>query len=136
MNKVFSSLLLSFALALGCAGAQAGDEAAAPTDRYLSLEPDLVVNLSGEDGMPHYLKAGVQLYVRTAADASVVETHMPLIRDRLIHYLGGRDVDVVSDVAQREDLRLSALEMLQRVLLKQVGSVTLAGLYFDDFITQ
>jgi len=86
--------------------------------------------------MPHYLKAGIELYVSSAVDAATVETHMPLIRDRLIRYLGGRDIEEVSDVARREDLRLGALEMLQKVLLQQTGSVTLAGLYFDDFITQ
>lgn len=136
-TPVFLVTLLILCLGFATAPVLAGDEEGEkPGARYMPLQPEIIVNLSGEDGFPHYLKVGINLYVLSRIEANRVDTHMPMIRDRLIHYFGGLDVKAVSDVAQREDLRFGALQMLQKALLLRTSSVTISNLFFSDFQTQ
>ncbi|GAB0149834.1 flagellar basal body-associated FliL family protein [Marichromatium gracile] len=136
MKNAVTQLALVLTLVLGLAQLQpvaAQDEPF--TDNYIAIDPALIVNLAGES-RTRFLKVGIDLYVRTAEAADAVNTHMPLIRDRLISYFAGRTVDEVSALDQRDALRLGALKAVQEGLLEQAGTFAVDGLYFGSFIIQ
>ncbi|MFP4243804.1 MAG: flagellar basal body-associated protein FliL [Ectothiorhodospira sp.] len=102
---------------------------------YIPLEPALVVNLDNPR-RAQYLQIQAQLYVETAEDAAQVEKHMPVIRDRLITFFGGRDPENVQKASNRETLRNEALARLQETMQDLADSQTISNLYFTGFIVQ
>ncbi len=112
-----------------------GKEAAAAYPGYLALTPPIVVNLAS-DRRTKYLKLDIQFYLETSHDAELVTTHMPLLRDRLINLLGGRQPDQLMSADAREQLRTEVLEKLRATLTEQTGAPAISALYFTDFIIQ
>ncbi|MBK1691647.1 flagellar basal body-associated FliL family protein [Ectothiorhodospira mobilis] len=102
---------------------------------YLPLEPALVVNLDNPR-RPQYLQIQAQFYVETAEDAAKLEKHMPVVRDRLITFFGGRDPEAVQKASNRETLRSEALARLQETMQEITGSQAVSNLYFTGFIVQ
>ncbi|NKN33926.1 flagellar basal body-associated FliL family protein [Marichromatium bheemlicum] len=136
MKNAVTQLVLVLALVLGLAPLQSAVAQDEPfTENYIAIDPALIVNLASER-RTRFLKVGIELYVRTAEAAEVVNTHMPLVRDRLITYFAGRSVEEVSAVEERDALRLGALKAVQEVLLERAGVFAVDGLYFGSFIIQ
>ncbi|WP_017941007.1 MULTISPECIES: flagellar basal body-associated protein FliL [unclassified Thioalkalivibrio] len=101
---------------------------------YVTLEP-VVVNMEAAD-RGRYLQASIQLEGNTPEDARAIREHIPAVRDRLIHILGGRSPDSLTGSGAREDLRVQATEELNELLEEITGSPRIAALYFSDFIRQ
>ncbi|AFL73235.1 flagellar basal body-associated FliL family protein [Thiocystis violascens] len=127
----FLTLILCLPPTLG----QASEEKAGAYPGYLAIEPSLVVNLAGER-KTRYLRVEIQCYLDTAQDAERVTLHMPLIRDRLITLLGGRDADQIMSTEARDRLRAELLEKLRETLTEVAGAPTIRELYFTGFIIQ
>ena len=66
----------------------------------------------------------------------MVTLHMPLIRNRLITLLGGRESDQIMSAEAREQLRAELLANLRETMVKQTGTPTISALYFTGFIIQ
>lgn len=128
-------ITLALLTALGFAGKVDAAKKGADFSNYLALEPALVVNVANER-RAQFLQIRAELYVETPKDADLVNHHMPLIRDRLIMFFGGRAVDEVSAVENRESLREGALEVIRQTLIERAGSPGISGLYFTSFIIQ
>ncbi|WP_018878471.1 MULTISPECIES: flagellar basal body-associated protein FliL [unclassified Thioalkalivibrio] len=101
---------------------------------YVTLEP-VVVNMEAAD-RGRYLQASIQLEGHNLEDARAIREHIPAVRDRLIHILGGRSPDSLTGSGAREDLRNQATHELNELLEEITGSPRIAALYFSDFIRQ
>nr|WP_019570178.1 flagellar basal body-associated FliL family protein [Thioalkalivibrio sp. ALE11] len=121
-------LLVLLALATGPATAEDGDS------RYVTLD-SLVVNLE-DPGAARYLQTNIQLETASQEDADRVRDHMPAVRDRLIHVMGGRGPAEVRRSDGREALRDEAVEELRVILEELTGEPRIDALYFSNFIIQ
>ena len=74
--------------------------------------PNMIVNLSGSDGQPRYLRLSVQLELESAGDLSAVEAVMPRIVDQFQTYL--RELRV-KDLRGSTGLYRLQIELLSRV---------------------
>lgn len=132
----FFALLLGLIPLLGQAGGHGeGDAKGAAYPGYLALTPSLVVNLASAR-KTKYLRVDIQFYLDTAEDAERVTLHLPLIRNRLITLLGGRDADQIMSTEARDRLRAELLEKLRETLTEAAGAPTIRELYFTGFIIQ
>ncbi|WP_245740581.1 flagellar basal body-associated FliL family protein [Ectothiorhodospira marina] len=134
-------LLKALAMLL-LAGAPMGAWAAAPAaDKgetypgYIALDPPLVVNLDNPR-RAQFLQIKAQFYVETATDAEQVQRHMPVLRDRMITYFGGRDPEKVRGAQERERMRGEVLDQLRQAMEETTGAPCISSLYFTGFIVQ
>lgn len=102
---------------------------------YIAMDPPVVVNLANPT-RAQYLQMVVELQVGSAEDAGIVQAHMPVIRDTLIMFFGGRDPAEVRPVANREELRAEAMEAIREALETRSGRPAVEGLYFTSFLIQ
>ena len=107
------------------------ERAAAENATFLAM-PDMIVNLSSEDGQPRYLRLKVQLELDNEADKATVEAVMPRVIDQFQTYL--RELRV-------RDLRGSAgIYRLQSELLSRVNSaaypVRVQDVLFQEILIQ
>lgn len=94
--------------------------------------PNMIVNLSGPEGQPRYLRLSVQLEMETAEDMASVEAVMPRVVDQFQTYL--RELRV-------KDLRGSAgIYRLQMELLSRVNAasypVEVKDVLFQEILIQ
>jgi flagellar FliL protein len=94
--------------------------------------PDMIVNLSSDDGQPRYLRLSVQLELESEADKAAVEQVMPRVIDQFQTYL--RELRV-------QDLRGSAgIYRLQMELLSRVNAaaypVEVQDVLFQEILIQ
>ena len=130
------ALLLGLVPLFGQAGGHGeGDAKGAAYPGYLALEPALVVNLASER-RTKYLRVDIQFYLETSHDADLVTLHMPLIRNRMITLLGGRQADQIMSMEAREQLRAELLEKLRATMAEETGVPAISALYFTGFIIQ
>jgi len=102
---------------------------------YIALDPPLVVNLANPT-RAQYLQIVAELQVESPADAAAVQAHMPVIRDTLLVFFGGRDPAEVRPVENREELRAEALEAIRVALETRSGRPAVDALYFTSFLIQ
>jgi flagellar FliL protein len=119
----------------GHGGGGGGKDAAAAYPGYLELKPPLVVNLANER-RAKYLRIDLQFYLETSHDAELVTQHMPLLRDRMINLLGGRQADQIASAEAREQLRAELLAKLRETMTEKVGVAAIDAIYFTGFIIQ
>ncbi len=94
--------------------------------------PDMIVNLSSDDGQPRYLRLSVQLELQNESDVAAVEQVMPRVIDQFQTYL--RELRV-------QDLRGSAgIYRLQMELLSRVNAaaypVEVQDVLFQEILIQ
>jgi flagellar FliL protein len=102
---------------------------------YIPLDPPLVLNLTGGRGT-HFMQLSAQLAVGSPADAELVKTHMPVLRNAMILYLSGRDVETARSTREREVWRQELQAEIQAVLAELTGREPVRGLYFTGFVIQ
>lgn len=79
---------------------------------YFLQIPNMVVNLSGENGQPRYLKLSVQLELDSVSDQQAVEAVMPRVIDQFQTYL--RELRV-RDLRGSQGIYRLQMELLSRV---------------------
>ncbi|MEM6710081.1 MAG: flagellar basal body-associated FliL family protein [Pseudomonadota bacterium] len=118
---------------------EAGDAAmgAEPKLVYVELKPTFVTNFGPAD-TPRlmYLKADVALRVRGAVGFSATEAHAPALRNELVLLLSQLDEGSVTTTEGREDVRLEALDALNRVMEREEGEQLVEDILFTNFIVQ
>jgi len=107
------------------------DKGESATAAFLKI-PDMIVNLSSEDGQPRYLRLSVQLELASEADKATIEAVMPRVIDQFQTYL--RELRV-------RDLRGSAgIYRLQMELLSRVNAaaypVEVDDVLFQEILIQ
>jgi len=119
-------ILIPILLLAGAGGAYYMGRAA-----FLKI-PDMIVNLSSDDGQPRYLRLSVQLELKNDADKATIEAVMPRVIDQFQTYL--RELRV-------RDLRGSAgIYRLQMELLSRVNAaaypVEVNDVLFQEILIQ
>jgi flagellar protein FliL len=132
------ALLLGLSPSFGYAGGHGGggeEKGGAAFPGYVPLTPPLVVNLANKN-RAQFLRVDIQFFVETAQDAEALATYMPLLRDRMITLLGGRQADQLMSVQAREQLRAELLAKLRETMTEKAGIPAITAIYFTGFIIQ
>lgn len=136
---VLLTLLLGLSPTFGYAGGHGGgggeEKGGSAFPGYVPLTPPLVVNLASKN-RAQFLRVDIQFFVETAHDAEALATYMPLLRDRMITLLGGRQADQLMSVQAREQLRSELLAKLRETLTEKAGTPAITALYFTGLIIQ
>ncbi|MBI4031191.1 MAG: flagellar basal body-associated FliL family protein [Proteobacteria bacterium] len=116
----------------GGSGGDGHSKAADAGGAYFLQIPNMIVNLSSQDGQPRYLRLSVQLELANDADLKAVEAVMPRVVDQFQTYL--RELRV-------KDLRGSAgIYRLQVELLSRVNAaaypVEVKDVLFQEILIQ
>ncbi|ODS24144.1 hypothetical protein AB835_05285 [Candidatus Endobugula sertula] len=102
---------------------------------YVPVKPAFVVNYGGP-GKLKYLKLEISLRVKDTSASNATRHHMPLIRDYLVKVFS-RQMDEDIDTQQgKEQLRVSALEGVQNLLMEEDGEQGVTNLLFNSFVMQ
>ncbi len=136
MRTKSALLLFLWLLSFATIAQEEGEEVAAAIQPiYIPLQPPFVVNYGGA-GRLRYLKAELSVRVESAETADAVRHHMPYIRNNLV-LLFSRQTDADIDTQEgKENLRLSALETIQKLIETENGIGGVVDIYFENFIVQ
>lgn len=117
----------------------AGHPAAAATHKlpplYQPIEPPFIVNFE-DQGVLRYLQIGLSVMTRDKSIVDAVNNHMPQIRNDLILLFAGQKMETLSTHEGKEKLRNQAMEKVQAVLIKEIGSPGIEDIYFTAFVLQ
>ena len=102
---------------------------------YFPVKPAFVVNFQ-TGGRTRYLQVEVSLLTRDPETFSALQTHLPLIKNRLVLLFSGEVFAELQTNEGRELLRQKALAAVQEILLQEVGSEGVEQVLFTDFVMQ
>jgi len=136
MNKLIALMLLFFGLS-GYVVAEDDGAAAPAVSKYYGLKPAFVANF-GESGAKKLKFVKAEVSVRASSDAAIGEVmnHDALIRHQIVMLLSRQTENVISSSSGQEAVRIEALEVVQRALKEETGSVQIDDLLFTSFIVQ
>ena len=117
------------------AGDTVAEEAAPAPPLYLPLEPALVANFEGRNGMG-YLQASVEVMAREADVISAVQEHMPVVRNNLLMLLSSQTYADIDDRDGKERLREQSRQEINRVLAEHNVGGEIEAVYFTAFVVQ
>jgi len=112
------------------------EEEVANDYQYFQLEPDIITNYNKPGKRIGFVRITIDLMASSASDLALIETHEPLIRDKIIRIFGTLSEDVVKSTAEREDIRLRCLEEVNDMLKKETGEKPLEDLFFTKYLYQ
>jgi len=104
--------------------------------QYFQLEPDIITNYVKPGKRIGFVRITIDLMASSATDLALIETHEPLIRDKIIRIFGTLTEEVVKSTAEREDIRLRCLEEVNDMLKKETGEKPLEDLFFTKYLYQ
>lgn len=104
---------------------------------YFSIEKPFIVNfkIAGES-RARFMQVDITLVTRKQSIVDAVELHTPLIRNNLLMLLSSQEYIDLSTAEGKEEVRLSALESVQKILKAEVGEVGIENLLFTKFVMQ
>ncbi|MAA63222.1 MAG: flagellar basal body protein FliL [Alteromonadaceae bacterium] len=102
--------------------------------RYLTIEKPFIVTLTA-DGRQRYMQIFVAFQSRDQAALDAAETHMPLIRSRLLSLFGGQDFAAMQTVEGKQQLLADTLAAVNGVL-EQEGASPVDRILFENFVLQ
>jgi len=103
---------------------------------YFQLEPDIITNYVKPGKRIGFVRITIDLMSASAEDLALIETHEPLIRDKIIRIFGRLTEDVVKSTSEREEIRLLCLEEVNDMLKKETGEKPLEDLFFTKYLYQ
>ncbi|VAW92951.1 hypothetical protein MNBD_GAMMA22-550 [hydrothermal vent metagenome] len=82
---------------------------------YFLLKPDFVINFES-DGKANFLSVTIQLMARDSKPISVIETHMPVLRNNILLLLSAQKYDEVRTTEGKEKLRKDMLKIVKKII--------------------
>lgn len=130
----YLALLLSLLLFCNLSYAEDDEEGeeAKPSVEYISLKPDITVNLLGKR---HYLRTSAQLLAE-GENVDIVKANLPPLRHTLIIELSNLEPEKLLNIKKREKIRKGVVKALQKTLEEVAGKGELKDLYFTTFLVQ
>lgn len=121
-------------------GEQAADTAqpAKPTVRpamYFPIKPAFVVNFPSR-GKQRYLQADITVMTRDPDIFTAMQTHMPLVKNRMVLLLGGQVYEELQTDEGKELLRQKAREALDEIMQQELGKTGVEEVLFTNFVMQ
>ncbi|PKG97836.1 flagellar basal body-associated protein FliL [Paraglaciecola sp. MB-3u-78] len=102
---------------------------------YFSLEPDIVTNYLGSSARKlGFVRVSIELMLEDPDFLEAAEHHSPLMRAATIEVFGSQPEKKVKSLTGREDIRLSCLEKLQELMLKETGSKMIKDVIFTKYL--
>jgi flagellar FliL protein len=102
---------------------------------YFPIKPAFVVNFQSR-GRQRYLQTEVILMTRDPSMFTALQTHLPLIKNRLVMLLGGQVYEELQTNEGKELLRQQALDAVNDIMMQEVGSANIEQALFSDFVMQ
>ena len=112
------------------------DAAEAVDYQYFPLEPDIITNYIKPGKRIGYIRVTIELMVKTSSDYDAVDTHAPLIRDRIITILGEQTEASIKSFDERDVIRARCLEEVNKVLYEVTGKRPIKDLHFTKYLYQ
>lgn len=104
---------------------------------YFGLEPDIVTNyLSSSSRSLGYVRVTIELMLEDVDYLEAAEHHSPLMRATVIDIFGSQPEEKVKSLTGREDIRLSCLERLREIMMKETGSEMIKDVIFTKYLYQ
>ncbi|SFD08771.1 flagellar FliL protein [Thiohalospira halophila DSM 15071] len=101
---------------------------------YIEMGDPFTVNVNG--GGARFMQVGIQVMSRDPKAGDAVETHMPVIRDRINTILGSQNAEQVRTTEGKQQLRKAILEDMRKVLEERYGKPAIEEVYFTKFVIQ
>ncbi len=102
---------------------------------YFPIKPAFTVNFSSR-GRQRYLQVEVVVLTRNPEVFNAFQTHLPLVKNRLVMLFGGEIYDELQTDEGKELLRQKALEALQETIKQEVGLDGVEEVLFTNFVMQ
>ncbi|WP_148862338.1 flagellar basal body-associated FliL family protein [Marinobacter fonticola] len=101
---------------------------------YYSLDKPFIVTLASEERQ-RYMQIFVALQSRNQAALDAAQTHMPLLRSRLLTLFGAQDFQAMQTPEGKQALLEEALSTVNTVL-EQEGAEPIDHILFENFVLQ
>jgi|YNPMSStandDraft_1061717.scaffolds.fasta_scaffold00024_71 flagellar FliL protein len=98
----------------------------------VSLNKEILTNLSSEGSMFHYIKVSVSLEVVNDSAAKIIEADMPRVRDEIISVFNGTKISELSTPAGIEQVKAKIVQRLNSLLNAKIVRKVL----FTDMVVQ
>ena len=102
---------------------------------YVGMPRPFLFNLPGQ-GRSRIVEIKVQLMVRGSDDDVLIKKHIPLIEDALLTTFSSADVQKMSSLAGKDELRQLALLNVQNTLQPVTGRKVVEKVLFTGFVMQ
>ena len=112
-------------------GSEKGDAAAGGAAPVVHVVDNLVLN-PAQSGGSRFLLLSVAFAVKDDVAAKSLADRDPELRDVIIRYFGGRTVDELVDITQRDSMKVQ----LRASLGERFGKGTVKDVYFPQFVIQ
>ena len=117
-----------------------GKAAGQPIDKprpamYFSIEPAFVVNFPSQ-GRQRYLQLEITVLTREPDVFNAMQTHISLIKNRLVMLLGDESYQRLQTDAGKVLLRQKALAALQQLMQQEIGKSGIEDVLFTNFVMQ
>ena len=102
---------------------------------YFPIKPAIVVNFNSR-GRQRFLQADVSILTRDPDVFNAIQTHLPLVKNRLVMLFSGEVYDELQTNEGKELLRQKALESLQEIMQQELGKPGIEEVLFTNFVMQ
>lgn len=134
INFIISGLLLlSFSTILMAADEEAPEK---KSSGYVSLGDSMVLNLSTDSKRLTFLQLKADVLIKDDNTKSVIETHIPAIRHKLIVLLSGQSAIDMKTATKREQIRQQATTEIREMLEKMADNKDIEEVLFTNFLVQ
>jgi len=104
--------------------------------QYLQLEPDIITNYIKPGKRIGFVRITVELMVKSKANYALIESHEPLIRDKIISIFGQLGEDAVKSPTERPGIRQRCLDEANEIIFEETGKRPLVELIFTKYLYQ
>lgn len=102
---------------------------------YFPIKPAFVINFPSK-GRQRFLQVDVTVLTRDIAIFDAMQTHMPLIKNRLNMLMSSEVYEELQTSEGKELLRQKALQALQDIMQAEVGEPGVEEVLFTNFVMQ
>lgn len=110
-------------------------QAAVKPAMYFPIKPAFIVNFPSR-GKQRYLQADITVMTRDPDIFTAMQTHMPLIKNRLVLLLGGQVYEELQTDEGKELLRQKAMQALDEIMQQELGKQGVEEVLFTNFVMQ
>lgn len=103
---------------------------------YVKIHPDLVVNLSSDDGEDRFLLVTLRARVPDPAQRDALRQHMPAIRHELLLFMSEQPYAHLRTGEGRSWLQKETLRVVRQVMETQTGRAKVDGVVFSEYVLE
>lgn len=102
---------------------------------YFPIKPAFIVNFPSR-GRQHYLQVDMTVMTRDPDVFTGLQTHMPLVKNRLVMLIGGEVYEELQTDEGKELLRQKSMDALQEIMQQELGKTGVEQVLFTNFVMQ